>query len=150
MHRSLPVYITFLHIFLGLSWSFLIFDSVEAILEYIWPFVNIFHSVQCPSKSSRNFKKLAKTATKEAKSKFDARIARKKQRMQRRGKVAKSYYTASQKLTEDGQIKRTFSGQKDLQSTAAYPTRFGTAVCKYWAAFYIQQQNFHAEPVQHG
>lgn len=89
-----------------------------------------------PRNPPRIFQKLAKKATRNAKAKFDDRIARKKQRQAQKGQANKVYYTTSVKVTEDGQVKRQFTGGKDLQSTAAYPTRFCTAVCQLWAQAY--------------
>lgn len=71
---------------------------------------------------------LARKATKTIKAKFDARIARKKQRALKSGKAAKEYYSVGQSSSG----RKTFSGGRDLQSTAAYPQRFCTALYHAW------------------
>ena len=71
---------------------------------------------------------MAKRATRAEKAKFENRIKRKNERLQRKGKSPKCYYTTSK--SQSG--KKTFSGGKDLQLTAAYPQRFCTALFRAW------------------
>ena len=82
----------------------------------------------CP----RTLASLARRATRPVKKKFDERIARKKLRAERAGKMSRSYYTTHLEIGANGQSKRRFSGGRDLQSSAAYPQRFCTAVYKAW------------------
>ena len=76
------------------------------------------------------------TATKERKAKHNDRIKRKNQRLLAAGKTVKEYY----KKGPDG----SYSGGKDLQSSAVYPQRFVTKVFSVWRQWFATQlSQFH-------
>lgn len=98
---------------------------------------------------SRILKKLSKKATKAVKAKFDARIRKKQERVQRSGKATKKYYTTGQTVGQNGQVRKTFTGGKDLQSTATYPTLFCTMVCRLWSQAFSSTAVRAVQLVQH-
>lgn len=80
---------------------------------------------------------LARVANKEAKGTFRARVARKFEKLRRAGKKVKVYYTTGVSKTTG---KKTFTGGRDLQSTALYPVRFCNALFQCWLRAYIAVQ----------
>ena len=76
----------------------------------------------------RNAGSLARQATRAIKAKFDARVARKVERLRRTGKRVPEYY----KKGVNRQGKAIFSGGKDLQLTSVYPQRFCNALFAVW------------------
>lgn len=77
----------------------------------------------------RTAETLARKATRGVKDKFNARIARKKQRLASKGKSIPQYYTTGVS-TKTG--KKTYTGGKDLHRTASYPVRFCSALYRSW------------------
>ena len=80
----------------------------------------------------RQMEQLARRATNDAVAKFNARVERKNQRLRQKGKAPPVYYTRG--VNAEG--KKTFTGGKDLQSSAVYPQRFCTALFKVWLVAY--------------
>ena len=76
----------------------------------------------------RTAETLARKATRAVKDKFNARIARKNQKLASKGKPIPQYYTTGKSKTG----KKTFTGGKDLHKTASYPLRFCSALYRSW------------------
>ena len=78
---------------------------------------------------------LARVASKAAKDTFRARVARKFEKLRRAGKEVKVYYTTGVSKTTG---KKTFTGGRDLQSTALYPVRFCNSLFQCWLRAYTK------------
>ena len=87
---------------------------------------------------------LARVASKNAKDTFRARVSRKFEKLRRAGKKVNVYYTTGVSKTTG---KKTFTGGRDLQSTALYPVRFCNSLFQCWLRAYTvakknsEQQN---------